>query len=103
MPARQDGGKNVADNVVAACHMCNLRRHKRPSPAPSAEVYRAQVQRHVAKGKRHPHGLRLVHERRGPGDYHGAVGAVTHPAGVSSGIRDKQWRRNGPPRGGASI
>lgn len=50
---RQDGGRDVAGNVVAACHLCNLRRHKRPSPAPSPQVYRALVQRRVAQGKWH--------------------------------------------------
>lgn len=52
--ARQDGGKDVADNVVAACHLCNLRRHKRPTPAPSPDAYRVRVQRCMAKGTWHP-------------------------------------------------
>lgn len=52
--ARQDGGKDVADNVVAACHLCNLRRHKRPTPAPSPDAYRARVQQRMAKGTWHP-------------------------------------------------
>lgn len=51
--ARRDGGKDVAGNVVAACHLCNLRRHKRPTPDPSPEVYRDRVQRRVAQGKWH--------------------------------------------------
>ncbi|WP_314101018.1 HNH endonuclease [uncultured Stenotrophomonas sp.] len=58
--ARQDGGKDVASNVVAACHLCNLRRHRRPNPAPSAEVYRAHVRQRVAKGKWHPPDLRVA-------------------------------------------
>jgi len=52
--ARQDGGKDVVGNVVAACHLCNLRRHKRPTPAPSPEAYRARVQRLMAKGRWRP-------------------------------------------------
>lgn len=32
--ARQDGGKDVASNVVAACDLCNLRRHKASQPCP---------------------------------------------------------------------
>ncbi|MEA9920811.1 HNH endonuclease [Xanthomonas campestris] len=51
--ARQDGGKGVAGNIVAACHLCNQRRHKRPTPAPSPEVYRIHVQKRMAKGKWH--------------------------------------------------
>lgn len=49
--ARQDGGKDSCGNVVAAHATCNHRRHKRPTPAPAADVYRALVQRRVAKGK----------------------------------------------------
>ncbi|MEB1348208.1 HNH endonuclease [Xanthomonas campestris pv. campestris] len=55
--AQQDGGKDVADNIAAACRLCNLRRHKRLTSAPSAEVYLAKVRRRVAKGKWHPTGL----------------------------------------------
>lgn len=60
--ARQDGGKDVVDNVVAAHAACNHRRHKRPAPAPSATDYRTLVQRQLAKGKWWPqwiHGLRI--------------------------------------------
>jgi hypothetical protein len=60
LQARQDGGKDVAGNVVAACHLCNLRRHQRPTPAPPAEVYRVQVQRRVAQGKWHLPGPRCA-------------------------------------------
>ncbi|MCO7473024.1 HNH endonuclease [Stenotrophomonas maltophilia] len=49
--AKQDGGKAVPENIVAACHLCNLRRHQRPASAPSPEVYRAHVRRRVALGK----------------------------------------------------
>ncbi len=52
--ARQDGGKDVTDNVVAACHLCNLRRHQRPTPAPSPQVYRVRVQQRMAKGTWRP-------------------------------------------------
>ena len=51
--ARQDGGKDTPDNIVAACHVCNQRRHKRPTPAPSADIYLARVRTRVAKGKWH--------------------------------------------------
>ncbi|CAD1790680.1 MULTISPECIES: HNH endonuclease [Xanthomonas] len=58
--AQQDGGLDIPENVVAACCFCNLRRHQRPTPAPSPEVYRVQVQRRVAKGKWHSPGLRVA-------------------------------------------
>ncbi|HDS0950945.1 TPA: HNH endonuclease [Stenotrophomonas maltophilia] len=51
--AQQDGGKDVAGNIAAACWLCNTRRHKRKSP-PSPEAYRALVQKRLAKGKWHP-------------------------------------------------
>lgn len=49
--AKQDGGKDAANNVVAAHACCNHRRHKRPGPAPSPESFRALVQRRVMSGK----------------------------------------------------
>ena len=58
--ARQDGGKDMVGNVVAAHAACNYRRHKRSAPAPSATDYRTLVQRQLAKGKWWPrwvHGL----------------------------------------------
>lgn len=54
--ARQDGGKDQPGNIVAACHLCNLRRHRRPTPAPSASKYLAWVRLQVAKGKWYPPG-----------------------------------------------
>lgn len=50
--ARQDGGRDVKENIVAACWFCNTRRHRRKSP-PSPDGYRARVQKRVAKGKWH--------------------------------------------------
>lgn len=52
--ARQNGGKEVVGNVVTACHLCNRRRNKRPTPAPSPETYRLRVQRRMVKGTWHP-------------------------------------------------
>lgn len=53
--ARQDGGRESAENIVAACRWCNLTRHRcRPQKAPDAETYRMQVLRKVAAGKWHP-------------------------------------------------
>lgn len=51
--AQQDGGKDVARNIAAACWLCNTRRHKRKSPPPP-DAYRAFVGRRMAKGKWHP-------------------------------------------------
>jgi len=55
--ARQDGGKDAPGNVVAACCLCNLRRHKRPAPAPSPEAYKALVRKRVDKGRWWPNRL----------------------------------------------
>lgn len=52
--ARQDGGKDVVGNVLTACHLCNRRRHRRPTPAPSPETYRVRAQRRMVKGTWHP-------------------------------------------------
>ena len=49
--ARQDGGTDTRENVVAACWLCNLRRHQRRSPAPSPAAYKALVRKRVAKGR----------------------------------------------------
>lgn len=51
--AQRDGGKDLAGNIAAACWLCNSRRHKRKSP-PAPDVYRAFVQKRLAKGKWHP-------------------------------------------------
>ncbi len=48
-----DGGKNSAENVVAACLFCNRMRHQR-SKRVSAEAYLALVQRRLAKHRWHP-------------------------------------------------
>lgn len=54
--AQQDGGKDEAGNIAAACWLCNSRRHKRKAPLPP-DVYRAFVQRRLSKGKWHPPAL----------------------------------------------
>jgi 5-methylcytosine-specific restriction endonuclease McrA len=50
--ARCDGGKNRRTNIVAACRVCNSRRHRRRRPA-SPSQYRSLVHRRIAKGKWH--------------------------------------------------
>lgn len=53
--AQQDGGKDVRENITAACKYCNVRRHQgRADNAPSPEQYRARIQRLIAQGKWHP-------------------------------------------------
>lgn len=55
LTARQVGGKDVQENIAAACAHCNHTRHKRLVP-PMPDRYRAEIQRHVSKGKWHqPH------------------------------------------------
>lgn len=51
--ARQDGGKDKASNIVAACRACNQRRHQRKQ-APAPERYSALVRSRVQKGGWHP-------------------------------------------------
>ena len=51
--AQQDGGRDAACNIAAACWLCNTRRHKRKSP-PEPEAFRAFVQKRLARGKWHP-------------------------------------------------
>lgn len=54
--ARQDGGDNSKQNIVAACLRCNLTRHKL-KPAPSPDSYRIFVQKRVRKGMWHKKAL----------------------------------------------
>ncbi|WP_084612094.1 HNH endonuclease [Ferriphaselus amnicola] len=48
--ARQDGGTDYADNIVAACRYCNQKRHKRKMPAEPSS-FRQLVQNRVRRGK----------------------------------------------------
>jgi len=51
--ARQDGGGNSSNNIVAACIFCNKTRHRISSP-PSPQEYRKHVERRLQAGKWHP-------------------------------------------------
>jgi hypothetical protein len=43
LTARMDGGGGCAPNIVAACHYCNTRRHRRKvAPAPNGHKLRVQ-------------------------------------------------------------
>ncbi len=50
--ARVDGGQDTADNIVAACELCNRRRHARKRLL-TLDQYRALVQRRLALGRWH--------------------------------------------------
>lgn len=50
LQARQDGGKDRPQNIVAACHWCNQKRHQRKL-APSPNEYRQMVQKRLRKGQ----------------------------------------------------
>ena len=53
--AQQDGGLDVADNIVAACAWCNRMRHEgRGRCAPSAADYMRVVRERVTAGVWHP-------------------------------------------------
>lgn len=59
--ARRDGGRDEARNIVAACRLCNARRHAgRTDRAPAAEAYRRLVQRRVAAGRWFPLSIRFA-------------------------------------------
>jgi hypothetical protein len=48
--AKQDGGKDNQNNIVAACHYCNQKHHQRKSPK-DPMPYKHYVTKRVAKGK----------------------------------------------------
>ncbi|MDZ7839631.1 MAG: HNH endonuclease signature motif containing protein [Gammaproteobacteria bacterium] len=55
--ARQDGGRNTQDNIVAACRFCNNTRHRVPIP-PEPDAYRQHVIRRMRSGRWHPPDIR---------------------------------------------
>lgn len=50
--ARCEGGQNSEQNIVAACWICNTRRHKRRVPL-APDAHRNRVLKAVSKGKWH--------------------------------------------------
>lgn len=55
LQARQDGGRDIPENIVAACFWCNHQRHAGGhGPAPCPETYRAKVRRHIERHEWHP-------------------------------------------------
>lgn len=57
--AKQDGGDDKPNNVVAACWLCNSRRHRR-GIAPSPHKHRRRVQLRVQQGRWLPQGVVAV-------------------------------------------
>lgn len=50
LKARQDGGADSRGNIVAACLLCNRRRHQRKK-APEPEQYKAFVRQRLSQGR----------------------------------------------------
>lgn len=50
LDARMDGGKDNANNIVAACHWCNQKRHQRKL-APGPNEYRNMVRQKLRNGR----------------------------------------------------
>lgn len=50
LQARQDGGRDIKDNIVAACWYCNTHRHRVKKPR-TPDDYRAYVRRRVSMGR----------------------------------------------------
>ena len=50
--ARQDHGSDAAENIVAACRICNTRRHARAAPL-SPTAYLVLVRQRMARGAWH--------------------------------------------------
>jgi hypothetical protein len=53
LEARQDGGGDNRENIVAACKWCNMKRHARKKTL-SVARYREWVQKRVRAGRWHP-------------------------------------------------
>jgi len=59
LKARCDGGRTNRKNIVAACRFCNNNRHRRKSP-PEPNIYKADINKKVKKGKWHPKEFRHI-------------------------------------------
>jgi len=60
--ARQDGGQDIAENIVAACVWCNSRRHlHRQKNAPDSAAYKLRVIQLKALGRGHPLAMSRQH------------------------------------------
>lgn len=63
--ARMEGGQATPDNIVAACDLCNRRRHARKHPLKPA-AYRALVRQRLAMGRWHDHDVIALATSAGP-------------------------------------
>ncbi|NKJ77804.1 restriction endonuclease [Rhizobium leguminosarum bv. viciae] len=57
LKARCDGGRDIEENIVAACHYCNRTRHRKKRPKDAA-CYASFVRSRIDKGRWHPAWLR---------------------------------------------
>jgi len=69
--ARQDGGRDTADNIAAACRWCNQGRHRRKR-APEPPVYRHLVNKRLRAGRWHPPALLTAFKELRAGHNHQA-------------------------------
>jgi hypothetical protein len=53
LKAKRDGGRDSRDNIVAACLLCNSRRHRGARIAPTPDAYCKRVRHRVARGHWH--------------------------------------------------
>lgn len=86
LKAVQDGGRDTRANIVAACEICNRRRHP-AHRALSWEDYRAHVKRRVAARRWHPASDYKVNWR--PLVPARAMPAISPHSTTPSSLRDK--------------
>lgn len=65
LAARMQGEQATPDNIVAACDLCNRRRHARKRPLTPA-AYRALVCQRLAVGRWHDHDVIALATSAGP-------------------------------------
>ena len=58
--ARQNAGKDVRENIVAACCWCNQARHRSPKSAPDPQTWRREVRARLASHAWHPAARELL-------------------------------------------
>jgi 5-methylcytosine-specific restriction endonuclease McrA len=66
--AKQDGGKDDLSNIVAACHYCNQKRHKRKTPKDPL-TYKEFVTLRVSRGKWHAMFIGVANLQRPVGNF----------------------------------
>ena len=66
LKAKQDGGTDSRENIVAACRFCNAIRHRIAQP-PSSAAYQQRVRRRISAGKWHPKSVLHLRGKPAPG------------------------------------